>query len=227
MLWDFERRQLLHEQVLGNNLDMRVAFAPGGGRLAASDFGIHIFQLEGEAKDAENLAALLAGGSEAYGEVRVRQVLDGEATRENILALREFLMESKVDDQVMVFLAGHGLLDDELDYYFATTDVDFADPSARGLAYDELEGLVDGIAARLGGNGHLLGQRRGVCLRVARVEERGVHLCDSGGAAVGRGRRRQQRRGARLRAARLCGGPGARSDPGQADAHGPARESGG
>ena len=53
-----------------------------------------------------------------------------------------------MDDQVIVFFAGHGLLDDMLDYYFATVDMDFSKPSAKGLSYEAIEDLLDGIPAR-------------------------------------------------------------------------------
>jgi len=45
----------------------------------------------------------------------------------------------------MIFIAGHGVLDAELDYYFASYDMDFNNPSQRGIAYEDLEGLLDGI----------------------------------------------------------------------------------
>lgn len=116
--------------------------------IGISDYADDDFDLNYAAKDAGDLSALLQGSTEIYGTVHIRKILDHDATRENILALRDFLMQSKVDDQVVLFLAGHGLLDDSLDYYFATADIDFYDPADRGLAYEELEGLVDGIPAR-------------------------------------------------------------------------------
>src|SRR5262249_15670050 len=51
-------------------------------------------------------------------------------------------------DDVIVFVSGHGLLDENLDFYFATHDVDFNDPAKRGIKYDDLENLLDGIPAR-------------------------------------------------------------------------------
>jgi len=116
--------------------------------IGISDYADDDFDLNYAAKDAGDLSALLQVSTETYNTVHVRQILDADATRENILALKDFLMQSNVDDQVVLFLAGHGLLDDHLDYYFATADIDFYDPAGRGLAYEELEGLVDGIPAR-------------------------------------------------------------------------------
>src|SRR5207253_6830652 len=65
-----------------------------------------------------------------------------------ILKVKERLQQAKVEDQVVLFFAGHGLLDKKLDYYFCTVDIDFREPARRGLLYEEIEGLLDGIKAR-------------------------------------------------------------------------------
>jgi hypothetical protein len=70
-------------------------------------------------------------------------------TRENILKLKQYLKDSTtVNDKVIISCSSHGLLDDSLNFYLATHDVDFDKPKARGLKYEELEGLLDGIPAR-------------------------------------------------------------------------------
>jgi hypothetical protein len=42
----------------------------------------------------------------------------------------------------------HGVLDENLDYYIATHNMEFENPAVKGLLYDDLEGLLDGIGAR-------------------------------------------------------------------------------
>ncbi len=100
------------------------------------------------AKDATDIADIFKARAGRYGKVEVVQILDGEAKRENILAARQKLAASKIDDQVVVFVAGHGMLDQQLDYYFVTHDFDRDKPPRRGLSYEQLESLLDGIPAR-------------------------------------------------------------------------------
>lgn len=99
-------------------------------------------------KDADDLAALFQAKADRFRRVHVARFLDGEATRDNILAAKKLLQQSHVDDEVVVFFAGHGLLDEQLDYYFGTVDLDFGNPSGAGLPYADIENLLDGILAR-------------------------------------------------------------------------------
>lgn len=99
-------------------------------------------------KDAADIVNLFKQQSNKYGEVKTFLLQNQQATVENILALRSELEKTRPDDQVVMFIATHGLLDNDLDYYLATYDVDFAQPQKRGLRYDKLEALLDGIPAR-------------------------------------------------------------------------------
>lgn len=116
--------------------------------VGVSDYLGDDWDLTYAAKDARDLAAHFGRPGAPYGRVVAHTVLDGEVTRERLLATKEALMQTRVEDRVVLFVAGHGLLDDQLRYWFATADVDFSAPSARGLDYDLLEGLLDGIPAR-------------------------------------------------------------------------------
>ncbi|MBA4192249.1 MAG: hypothetical protein C0467_30130 [Planctomycetaceae bacterium] len=116
--------------------------------VGVSNYADARFNLTYADKDARDLAELLAGRKASFGEVKVLRVLNRDATRENVLKAAEFLKPCGVDDAVVVFFAGHGLLDAKRDYYFATADIDFADPANRGLPYAAIEGLLEGVRAR-------------------------------------------------------------------------------
>jgi uncharacterized caspase-like protein len=71
-----------------------------------------------------------------------------QVTKENILKLKEKLIKTDVNDKVIISLSGHGLLSKDLDFYYATYNIDFNKPEKNGLLYEDLEGLLDGIPAR-------------------------------------------------------------------------------
>ena len=98
-------------------------------------------------KDASNLADLLTKSS-SYSDTVVTRILNKDATKANILKAGEMFKKTTVDDQVVIFISCHGLLDEKMDYYLATTDVDFADPSKKGLPYEAIEQMLDKIPAR-------------------------------------------------------------------------------
>ena len=137
---------------LRETLEVRGEGAPQPARLFVLSAGVSryknaTYDLRYAAKDAQDLASQFARAPHFKG-VEVATVLDLAATREGILGARQKLLEAGPADEVVVFLAGHGLLDDKLDYYFATTDIDFEHPAARGLSFEEVESLLDGVRAR-------------------------------------------------------------------------------
>jgi WD40 repeat protein len=116
--------------------------------IGVSEYENSDFNLEYAAKDAEDIVAAFGKMKDRFANIHTIKILNKDATKDNILNCREKLMQSKVDDQVVLFTAGHGLLDHQLDYYFGTTNINFINPSENGLAYNDLEGLIDGIPAR-------------------------------------------------------------------------------
>lgn len=112
--------------------------------IGESEFQQSDYNLTYAAKDAEDVASLLAK-SKVYKNVFFETITNQEVTRDNVLALKEFLKKADINDQVIIFVAGHGILSAELDYYLATYDIDFNMPEVRGLMYEDLESLLDGI----------------------------------------------------------------------------------
>ena len=117
--------------------------------VGVSEYQTPAYKLKYAAKDAADvLTALQASNQTAFNKIHVRQFLDARAHRDNILSLRDFFRESTVNDEIVLFVSGHGLLDDTAQYYFATVDIDFLKPQERGVSYDELEDILDGVPAR-------------------------------------------------------------------------------
>jgi uncharacterized caspase-like protein len=118
--------------------------------VGVSDYKDDGLDLGAASKDARDLAQLLAQ-RQGHGcrEVRSLVFTDQQAMRESILQARDFLRASQEGDQVVVFVAGHGFVDQEgLRYWFGTHDIDIAAVDKRGVSYEELESLFDGVPAR-------------------------------------------------------------------------------
>ncbi len=65
-----------------------------------------------------------------------------------MLALKQKLLQLKEDDKVIVSYSGHGVLSKDFDYYLSTYSINFNNPAEKGLAYDDLESLLDNIKPR-------------------------------------------------------------------------------
>jgi len=95
------------------------------------------------AKDATDLIEKLKvkAGSD-YSEVKPLLLTDKDVTKESVARIKEFLSGATIDDTVLIFMAGHGILDDKYDYYFGTTDIDPAKPSERGMPYEAIDNIL-------------------------------------------------------------------------------------
>lgn len=114
--------------------------------MGASEYADETMNLTYASKDATDF---LTSFSENYrfGEVKKFLLVNKDVTIENLLKLRNELKKSQPDDMVMIFYAGHGIIDDKKDYYLASYTIDFGNPSNGGINYNLLEQLVDGIPA--------------------------------------------------------------------------------
>jgi len=107
------------------------------------------YNLEYAAKDAEDVANLFkTSKSKVFRKVHAIEVLNNDATQSNVLKLKSQLEKTNVDDVVILFFAGHGVLDSDMNYYLATTEINMDNLAGSALRYDFLEGLFDGIPAR-------------------------------------------------------------------------------
>jgi hypothetical protein len=119
--------------------------------VSVSDYHDKQINLQYAVKDGRDMVELFAGkrkSQKQYRNIYVDTLFNTQATRTEFFLLRNKLLNTKVDDKVVVFFSGHGLLNKDLDFYFATTDVNFSNPEEGGISFDEIEWMLDSIPAR-------------------------------------------------------------------------------
>jgi len=111
--------------------------------MGVSEYANPEWNLKYAAKDARDILERVKSRSgSSYGEIKELLLTDRDATKESLGKIREFLSKATVDDTVLMFVAGHGLLDSKYDYYFGTADIDFNNPSGKGIAFEDFDDLL-------------------------------------------------------------------------------------
>jgi hypothetical protein len=111
--------------------------------IGVNEFKESIHNLSYCVKDVTDLAKSFGGPN-----TEVKLLTNTQVNKESILALKDYLNKTSVNDKVIISCSSHGLLDDSLNFYLAMHDVDFKHPHFKGLKYEDLESLLDGIPAR-------------------------------------------------------------------------------
>lgn len=104
------------------------------------------YNLQYSVKDIRNLSE---GLHKKYGDnIVIDTLFNQNVTVTNIKALKKKLLQTTVNDKVIIAYSGHGLLNKAYDYYLSTYNISFDKPEKNGLPYEELEDLIDSIPAR-------------------------------------------------------------------------------
>jgi hypothetical protein len=83
-----------------------------------------------------------------FDTVIVSTLANEQVTATAIIGALKKISAVNKNDVVIVYLAGHGLLDDKADFYFATHDIDFRNPDEKGLSYTTLLSAIESLPAR-------------------------------------------------------------------------------
>lgn len=117
--------------------------------IGVSEYRNPAYNLRFAAKDATDLVetyrAARSGGT--HGQVHVLDLTNERATRGNIQEAKTWLKQARPNDLVVVFAAGHGMMDSRQNYFFGTYDIDPVRPQLNGMPYEEFEAVLDGIAS--------------------------------------------------------------------------------
>ncbi len=101
-----------------------------------------------DVQDVGEVFAAMEGG--AYRKVHAVTYVDERATVANLKAAKALLAQARVDDTVVVFVAGHGVHSEDAaaDYYFATYETDLARLASTAAKFELIESMLQDIAPR-------------------------------------------------------------------------------
>ena len=116
--------------------------------IGTSKFQQSQYNLTYAEKDARDLADFFERNHREYRTCFVKTLVNEQVTLQNLDSLKGFLKNARENDVVLLFAAGHGVLDAELDYYFSSYDMDFDNPSGKGISYDVFENLMADTKSR-------------------------------------------------------------------------------
>ena len=103
------------------------------------------YNLKYSTKDIRDLSKKL---KEKYADIIIDTLFNENVTISNVKTLKQKLLQTTVNDKVLISYSGHGMLSKDFDYFLSTYAVNFDKPEENGLPYDELENLLDSIPAR-------------------------------------------------------------------------------
>jgi len=115
--------------------------------IGVSNYKDTLIKLRNSVKDGQILSGFLNNRNPDKGKVYVKTLFNKEAKKDSILKAKEFLMNSKINDEVILYISGYGLLDKKYNYYFGAYDLDRFKPSKTALSLNNLENLLDGVPA--------------------------------------------------------------------------------
>jgi WD40 repeat protein len=115
--------------------------------IGVSNYQDERFTLKYPTKDAQDILNKFDESQNRYNQVHKKLLLDEAVTLENLKSLGDFFANCTHEDLAIIFIAGHGVLDANYDYYFGTWDMDFNDPSGKGLSYGQLSDVLNQIRA--------------------------------------------------------------------------------
>ena len=127
---------------LYENADFNLKYAVKDGRDILSTFN------QRKIVSSESFLGTILSKEYNYDEIEIDSLFNENATRENFLNLRQKLESLNPQDAVILFVSGHGLLDDNLEFWYAGHDMDFNNPAKNGISYAMIEDVLSSTPAR-------------------------------------------------------------------------------
>ncbi|CDT84157.1 exported hypothetical protein [Vibrio coralliirubri] len=131
------------ESLLVNYIGPKVESALYVVAAGVSQYASEADQLVYPAKDARAIG-------NAFGDdpkVKTLVLTDQQVSKANIQDIKDFLEPMKVNDRLLVFLSGHGVVDEGV-YYFVPPDANADNVTVKGIPYSSLVDLLSTVDSR-------------------------------------------------------------------------------
>ena len=127
-------------QLIGNNYGEPFVIKPSSVDVYSDYYERHA--------DVNQFLSTLKAKPFSYKNTFVKTLTNEEASSKNILKVaNSFFKNSKAEDQVILFLAGHGILNRQLNYYYAPQDMVFNNPEEKGISYSTIVDVLSNAPA--------------------------------------------------------------------------------
>jgi uncharacterized caspase-like protein len=115
--------------------------------IGVADYKDDQYKLVYPVADAKDVLAKFTKQEEMYKHIYSKSLLNEQVVLDSLPGIYSFFERCTHQDFAVIFIAGHGVLNVDLKYFFGTYDMDFNKPEERGLAYEELYELLSKIKA--------------------------------------------------------------------------------
>lgn len=115
--------------------------------VGVSKYADSSYNLKYAAKDAQDFAKVFSFKNN-FDTIIVNTLTNESVNVKNFVSELKKANALSKNDVVMVFLAGHGMLDDQANFFFATHAMDFKNPQKSGLAYETVLDALEELPSR-------------------------------------------------------------------------------
>ena len=98
-------------------------------------------------KDANDMIKFFKR-SRKFDQVFTKKIINEQVVLSSEKDMQAFFKPANENDVVLLFIAGHGVLDAHLDYFIASHDMDFNNPAEKGIPIHFFDNLIDGVRSR-------------------------------------------------------------------------------
>lgn len=116
--------------------------------IGVSEYEQGDYSLAFAAKDADDFSKSFSKSTKEYESFSQLQLLNSDFNSKSTLEIKTFLSKASYNDVVIFYYAGHGALDEDLNYYLCPAEMNFSNPKEKGVSYEKIETLLSECGSR-------------------------------------------------------------------------------